>query len=315
MKKALPMIITAGIAQVIAAPVLAEGPIDGKVYGKLNTAIIMEDSNDGDDTYLSNWSSRLGFKGKTELEHGLAAIYQLEYGIDPDETAEDEANHQIFKQRNAFIGLEGVFGQILAGTHDTPLKKTQGSIDMFDRLPQGDFKYVIVGQERITDLVHYTSPKMAGFTVKAATQLQENGDGENGTSVSATYEEGAIFAAIGYDDQVNDSATKYDAVRVAFQYKGDGFTAGAVYSMSEESEGDSDSKEGFIVSGSYKIDAYNLKAQYGAGDEVDEGVQLFALGVDYKLGDKTKLFAYGSTYENDADEEITTFGAGMEHNF
>ncbi|VAW88165.1 hypothetical protein MNBD_GAMMA18-2227, partial [hydrothermal vent metagenome] len=243
--------------------------------------------------------------------------YKLEYGISPDEKAEnaddDKQYRQIFKQRNAYVGLKGNFGKILAGTHDTPFKKTAGKIDMFDRLPNGDIKYIIVGQERINDLVHYTSPKIAdSITVKVATQLQENGEGDNGTSFAANYEKGAIFAAIGVDSDV----VGYDATRLAFQYKGKGFTAGAIYSAFEETKANAKSKDGFVVSGSYKIDAINLKAQYGAGDGKKEDAKLLALGADYKLGDKTKLYGYLSNYKYyAANSKVTTFGLGMEHNF
>lgn len=313
MKKRISLLVGAAVAQGFAVNAMANGPIDGTVYGKINTAIIMEDKKSGaDDTYLSNWSSRLGFKGKTKLDGGLYAIYKLEYGVAPDEKAENADDGQIFRQRNSYVGLKGNFGKVLAGTHDTPFKKTAGKIDMFDRLPQGDIKYIIVGQERINDLIHYTSPKMAGVTVKAATQLQENGDGDNGTSFAATYEKGAIFAGIGVDSDV----VGYDATRLTFQYKGKGFTAGAIYSMSEKAEANADSKNGFIVSGSYKIDAFNLKAQYGAGDGYKEDAELLALGADYKLGDKTKLYGYVSNYEYYAtDSKVTTFGMGLEHNF
>ncbi len=318
MKKTISLLVGAVVAQGFAVNAMANGPIDGTVYGKINTAIIMEDpKSGGGDTYLSNWSSRLGFKGKTKLDGGLYVIYKLEYGISPDEKAEnsddDKQYHQIFKQRNAYVGLKGDFGKILAGTHDTPFKKTAGKIDMFDRLPQGDIKYVIVGQERINDLVHYTSPKIAdSITVKVATQLQENGDGDNGTSFAANYKKGAIFAAIGVDRDV----VGYDATRLAFQYKGKGFSAGVIYSMSEKAEANADSKDGFVVSGSYKVDAFNLKAQYGAGDGKKEDAELLALGADYKLGDKTKLYGYVSNYEYYAtDSQITTFGMGLEHNF
>ena len=202
MKKAITLLVGAVVAQGFAANAMAEGPIDGKVYGKLNTAVIMEDDSTTEDVSLGNYSSRLGFKGKTELSDGLYAVYKLEYGVDPDEKAEDEGNHQIFKQRNSYVGLSHKsYGTIIAGTHDTPLKKVQGNIDMFDRLPNGDFKNVIVGQERINDLVHYTSPKMAGFSVKAATQVQEAGDPDDASSVSVTYDKGAIFAGIGIDQE------------------------------------------------------------------------------------------------------------------
>ncbi len=321
MKKAISLLIGSVVAQGLVANAIADGPIDGTVYGKINTAIIMEDGDaaGSDDTYLSNWSSRLGFKGKTKLDGGLYAIYKLEYGVSPDETAgktssDDAGDKQIFKQRNAYVGLQGEFGKILAGTHDTPLKKTAGKIDMFDRLPNGDIKYVIVAQERINDLVHYTSPKIAdAITVKAATQLQENGDGNNGTSFSATYDKGAIFAAIGVDSDV----VGYDTTRLALQYKAKKYTAGIIYSMSEDATvANAESKDGFIVSGSYKIDAFKLKAQYGAGDGKKKDAKLMAVGADYKLGEKTKLHGYLSSYEYYvADSKVTTLGFGMEHNF
>ena len=312
MKKAISLLVGAVVAQGFVTNAIA-GSIDGTVYGKLNTGIVMTDDNGTEDTALKNMNSRLGFKGSTELEDGLSAIYKLEYNIAPDEKAADTGNSQIFKQRNAYVGLKSKeFGTIIAGYHDTPLKSIQGKIDVFNDMTNGDIKNIIKGENRVNDLVQYSSPKFSGVQLKAATQLKENGDGgENGTSLSATYKEGAIYAAIAMDDQMED----YDTIRLAFQYKGDGFTAGALYSTSEKSEGSADSKDGLVLSGTYMIDAFNLKAQYGMSDEKSEGRELLVLGADYKLGDKTKLFAYTSMLEDDAGTDTSTYSLGLQHSF
>lgn len=311
MKKLLPATIAAVIALPFSATALAEGPIDGKVYGKLNTALVVQDDGSTEDTSLMNNASRLGFTGKTDLGDGLKAVYKLEYEIAPDETAADDGGSGIFKQRDAWLGLETPYGTVLGGSHDTPLKLAQGKIDLFNDLPVGDIKNVVNGEVRAQDIMIYASPKFNGVSILAASQAQENGDGDNGTSASVSFEQNGIYASLAVDQDV----ATYDAIRLAAQYKQDDFTVGAIFNQSEKSDGSSDKKDGWVLSGSYRIEKTTLKLQLAQGDEKSMGREFLAAGADYKLGDKTKLFAFYAGYEDDASKELAAYGVGMEHSF
>lgn len=312
MKKLLTTMMATALLP-LSATAQAEGPIDGKIYGRLNTALVVQDDGTTEDTSVINNASRLGLAGKTDLGDGLKAVYKLEYEIAPDEKAADTAGTSggIFKQRDAWLGLETPYGTVLGGTHDTPLKLAQGRIDMFNDLPVGDIKSVVNGEVRAQDAIVYASPKFNGVSLLAASQAQENTDGDNGVSASVSYDQDGIYVSLAMEQDV----ATYDGMRLAAQYSQKDFTVGALFNQSEKSDGSADKKDGWIVSGSYKLDKTTLKLQLGQGDEISMGRDFMAAGADYKLGDKTKLYAFYAGYEDDASNEKTAYGLGMEHNF
>ncbi|WP_177188982.1 porin [Solimonas aquatica] len=169
---------------------------DVKVYGKFNVGL--DDQKDeigitssngtnssqqtagsvkyADSTWSlhdQNNSSRLGFKGDTELGVGdLKAIFQLEYGVNPfgsEAVGGGSTAQSTFSQRNIFVGLQGGFGTIKAGRIDTPLKLAGEKADQFNDEGIGDDTNLMVGETRINNIIVYTSPKIAeALTVNLA---------------------------------------------------------------------------------------------------------------------------------------------------
>ena len=84
----------------------AEGPIDGKVYGKANLSVVSQDDGGSDEWNLNSNASRLGLKGATKISDGLEVVYQAEYEVCIDSGS---CKGQTFKQRNTFAGLKGNF--------------------------------------------------------------------------------------------------------------------------------------------------------------------------------------------------------------
>ena len=73
--------------------------------------------------------------------------------------------HKVLKQRNTFIGLSGDFGNFFIGTHDTAFKKAQLKIDLFNDT-SSDIKKLFHGENRMNDLVGYTTPEFfKDFTI------------------------------------------------------------------------------------------------------------------------------------------------------
>lgn len=98
-------------------------------YGRFSLGVLNAyDQNEGERvTKIENQASRLGIKGDASLNKTINFIYQLETGINPSDSSKP-----LFSMRNSFIGVEGNFGQFIAGTFDTPLKKAQGKVDLFN---------------------------------------------------------------------------------------------------------------------------------------------------------------------------------------
>lgn len=313
MKKNIPVILSAAVAATFNAAAMAEGPIDGKIYGKINAAIISEDMNGTSDTALESNASRFGFKGKTELDSGISMVYQLEYEVNPTEKMADTKNSTIFKQRNSYIGLgTESAGTVMFGIHDTPLKLAQGKIDQFNDLPVGDIKNLMNGEVRATDVVAYASPSFSGLSVMAAiTQYEDSDEGtEDATSISATYKMDKLYVALAADSEVAGN----DVTRLAAQYSIDALTISAMFNSSEASAGGT-SNNSTLVSAAYKINDFKIKAQFGSGNEKGNGGELTGLGVDYKLGKKSKAYIYTASFKDDTGTDESATGVGIEHKF
>ncbi|KGD66642.1 porin [Alcanivorax nanhaiticus] len=341
MKKNL-LAIAVGAAVAFPGLALADGPT---VYGKVNVSLENADFDDGTDSddewSLNSNASRLGVKGDFDLDvANLKAIYQAEFEINVDDGAKgskdsngDSYNNTI-TQRNIFGGLQGNFGTIMAGKFDTPTKKAQGKIDQFNDL-SGDIKNVLAGENRVSNIIQYSTPKLADMVTLNVAFVPGEGkdvdaDGEadtdiaDTTSISLVAEKDIFYGAVSRDTDMVDELVadstgieSLDITRLAVGLKPGNFELGALYQLAEETEGDGEDSS-IVVSGAFKIDRVKLKAQYGMtdGDQSDEEVTQVSLGADYKLAKASKVYAYGTQLEFDvADEEETIFGIGMEHKF
>lgn len=304
MKKMIPMLVSAAIAMPMVA--MADGPT---VYGKINAALISDDNGSTEDVNVSDNFSRIGVKGAVDLDAGLKAVYQLEYGTDPS-----EVGTTVFSRRNSFVGVQGGFGTILTGSHDTPLKMAQGKVDLFNDLVGADILNVVNGEIRGPDVVAYLSPDFSGLKVIAAATVPEKNDpvlSEGGYSASVSYSMDNLFVALAMDSEI----LGLDQTRVAATYTMGGLQLGALFNQSEPSNGSADSESGMVLSAGYTMDKLTYKLQLAQSDEQSKGEEQIALGVDYKLGDKTKAYVYYSGIEDDANNERTVYGLGLDHSF
>ncbi|HIG66731.1 MAG TPA: porin [Porticoccaceae bacterium] len=301
----------------------AEWPIGGKVYGKANLSLVSQDGGGTSEWNLNSNASRLGIKGESKISEELGVVYQAEYEVCIDS---GDCKGQTFKQRNTFLGLKGSFGMVWAGKHDTPTKLAAKKVDLFNDL-EGDIKNAFEGENRVSNVVAYTSPKMNGFSATLAMIPAEGEDVDqdgqddtglnDGLSYSINYTKGDLYLAIAGDQEVDEQ----DLVRMIAQYQIDALKLGFLYQQNEDNLGAKD-ESGYFVSAAYTLSAdITLKAQYGAiEDDIDgDEEQTLSLGADYKLDKNTKIFIF---YTNNTDSEVglsddefTAFGIGMEHNF
>ena len=319
------LILSVAIASTLgfASQGFAAGPIDGDIYGKINVSIVNADTGT-DDTYkLNSNASRLGVKGKTEIADGLYAVYKAEFEMCVDD---GDCKGQTFTQRNIMGGIKGSFGTVWAGKHDTPTKLAQNKIDLFNDL-EGDIKSTFEGENRVSNIVAYTSPTMNGFSTTVAMIPGEgadvDGDGKDdtgltdGMSYSVSYTMNNLYVAIAGDQDVDSQ----DLIRLVAQYKMDALKVGVMYQQNEDNLGTKD-ESGFFVSAAYQLDEKTiLKAQYGSIEDDADGdeEETLSLGADYKLAKGTKVYVFYTDNTDSstgaADDEDTAFGLGMEHKF
>ena len=303
------------LSMLLLVPVLYLQSEEPTVYGKLWISVESQDTASGTEVDMVSNASRLGIKGSMDFGEGIEAIYQAEYEVDPVDGTADESKDRTFKQRNSFVGLKGSMGTIFLGKHDTATKKSQKKIDLFNDLA-GDIKNILQGENRMSDLVGYTTPKINGFSatfnaIKGTEGLGDDSIGDS-TSTSLSYDSENIYIALAFDSELKG----YDSTRLTLQIP---FNRSQLGIMLQDSEKLSTGVEedGYVISFSQKVgDQGTLKFQQAESDmKLDSGKQ-FSFGYDYKLSNKAKAFFFFTDLSGDntsKEKEIT--GIGFEYKF
>ena len=303
------------LSMLLLVPVLYLQSEEPTVYGKLWISVESQDTASGTEVDMVSNASRLGIKGSMDFGEGIEAIYQAEYEVDPVDGTADESKDRTFKQRNSFVGLRGSMGTIFLGKHDTATKKSQKKIDLFNDLA-GDIKNILQGENRMSDLVGYTTPKINGFSatfnaIKGTEGLGDDSIGDS-TSTSISYDSENFYIALAFDSELKG----YDSTRLTLQIPFNRSQLGIMFQDSEKlSTGEEE--DGYVISFSQKVgDKGTLKFQQAESDmKLDSGKQ-FSFGYDYKLSSKAKAFFFFTDLSGDntsKEKEIT--GIGFEYKF
>lgn len=292
------------------------------VYGKLNLTLQNSDEAAGEQVELRSNASRVGVKGEEELDYGLKAIYQFEWEVDPDGGSGDDN----FSARNQFVGLEGAFGAVKVGRHDTALKEAQGDFDLFNDL-EGDINRTFNGENRLKDYIGYTTPIFAeAFSATVNFFPGEDpaagNDGvADGTSVSVSYETDLVYAAVAHDRDLDGEGV--DTTRLV-----GGYTLGPAQLMLlyQQTDAGGVDGDGFGGSVAYTFGNSTAKLQYLEADiwridpQLDPLDNLLdsqvSLGLDHALGENTKVFGFYTTGDiGDTSASNDYLAIGLEHKF
>lgn len=344
-KTALGLRLSIGIvsALVIGSTALAADSIGATIYGKANVSVINFD-DDGDNIWqLSSNASRLGFKGATQLSGSLVAIYKLEFEVFFDD---GDSGGNVFEQRNIYIGLQGRAGTLFVGKHDTALKLTQLKVDRFNDLPAGDIKNILIGENRINNIISYTTPKFGGLSGTVQLVLNEGddifGNGNKADSLTDSISSALNWRnehfnlALAYDKDVMSNGhadgqmkIPFDSVRITGAVNFDFFEMGAIYEQCKDKWKGvghrQKTTDGYVISGALKSGQWKVYAQLGQSDmpikyALTDNNRQVAIGVDYSLAKSTKLFVYYSRLDweeklTGTDQKDRVFALGFEHKF
>jgi predicted porin len=284
-------------------------------------------------------ANRLGVKGSEDLGGGLKAIYQIEFGINPDDTNNNVvSNSDSITYRNTFVGLAGGFGTALVGRHDTPLKISTGKLDLFaDTL--ADMSGTVGFQDlRADNVFAYISPSFSGFTFAGAIvptggstgfgQLNDQADAINQAwSLAGIYSNGPFYASAAYESlgyelfNSNDSNTSCAPVLVGdyggctnhssdqTQYRfglglldWNGFTLTGIYAHMDHLAGNDAflTGPGDALDGGMPAIPYNWYLPVGP-DQMD----LWQISAGYSFGNAMVKAMYGqSTFDTDYVENL-----------
>lgn len=297
MKKSL---IALAVAGAFAAPAFAATSnvdISGKIAfdvtnvsssGAANDTMIMNDNN-----------SSITLKGSEDLGGGLKAGFSLTYGL-------NVASGATMTGQNQILTLGGGFGTVVMGTHDNLVKGIGRKVDLFADQSTGDARHLTaIGlvDARANNVLAYVSPSFAGVTIAAGRAMDESkADGAADIDMlTANYENGPIYAALGY--YAADYANAEKGWRL-----GGGYTMGdlklvATYQKISDVGGAADSDvKTWGLGAAYAMGPMTFKGQYYSLDKngaSDNDAKMFAVGMDYALSKRTTAQVAYSKVKND----------------
>ncbi len=341
-KQILIAVVSTGLGASTAA--LADADIP-HVYGRADMSIQSTSTGTASSVITTESNkSRLGFHNTHALSDTLDVFYRLEYEITFDERLRS-SNKGFMRGRNSYVGLRNELGEVFLGMSDTPFKVADKNIDLFSDVFLSDIEFLMVGQDRVSDMINVGVKLPGAIKARVAlfpgegTDAEESkdpvsGEGADGIADALSLSLGGNTAGVNWTVAYNNDVLDREVVRVASYGKFGSVQLGGLVQYGGAVSEKADEGVAYTVSGAYKFDARNvIKLQYSFaendmltdvardidGDGVNdvEDAQLWSIGYDRVLAKSTKLYAfYTERVVGDAeDEEYATFGIGVRHDF
>jgi predicted porin len=284
---------------------------DVKVYGRVHAGLQISDTGDEDETSIKSYSSRMGLKGKAKVDDSIDVFFKYEFEVNPADNDKDGKSGENITARSQYVGLKTKYGEVLVGRNDTPLKKSQGKIDLMNNFTS-DIKALFAGENRLGDTIQYKSPSLnhMKFTVSYIAEDNSKQDGETGLSIAAAYgdtklKKTSVYASVARDTKVAGR----DITRLTIHGKLGDATLGGLYQQSEKVDSD-DTVDSFMISASYKLpNDYKLLAQYqdtdGKEGKLKDSGNSTSLGVEKRLSKQARMHLWYSKFrlDNKSDQD------------
>jgi predicted porin len=293
-------------------------------------------------------SSRLGFRGTEDLGGGLKAIFAIESGLQVDAPGATTLG-----DRASFIGLQGGFGTVKLGRHDTSfddIRDLSVVNNLWDSTHLAPTETIFgasangavpafagVGGvadygDRASNQIRYESPNFSGFTFGASYAFDELAAPvkQDITAFNLRYRSGPLDVGYGYQENKNNGALAADALAdrefntLAASYNfGVARVSGGVQNLKTRSG---------IKQNAYSLGvvvpvgtAVELSAGYASAKAKQAGVTTakgtaFSLGATYALSKRTR--AYVAMTDGDVENgvgvtqrERKIYAVGVRHDF
>jgi predicted porin len=327
-------ILAIAIAAAVAAPsAFAAATVYGVAHMSGNSFSSVNDGagNSAGLTSMSSNSSRLGIKGSEDIGGGTSVVYQMEFGVSMDGNADSGANAAtgINSTRNAFVGMGGGFGTVLAGRHDSLIKLSGRKYDLFgDQIGNnrnilgGNATATYVVDGRHNNVLAYVSPTWSGFHFgvayvpsSAVSQVEtyDNAAQKNAAVTAiADYTAGNFSVTAGYIDVDKLGGNAITAYRLGAGYT---FGAAKVVGLYQNAKiATTSAQDSYGIGGSYKVGAAGtIKAQYYSVQETNSAkndATLTTVGYDHAMSKNTTAYVVYAAAANGANASYTTDMAG-----
>ncbi|WP_338763010.1 porin [Massilia sp. METH4] len=206
----------------LAGATAAHAQSSVSIYGIVDAAIVGERGGAaGNVTKVTSGAasaSRIGFRGTEDLGNGLSAFFTLETGSKID-TGDIDSAGTIFN-RQAFVGLKGMFGSVALGRQYTPWHNTLARIgDPFGTGYAGTAKNLFPdfgANIRTSNTLTYAAPASRGFDFELAYSAGEQSDSSTGRQFGGAvgYARGPLTVRLAYNNKNTDTAATATAAAV-----------------------------------------------------------------------------------------------------
>ena len=309
------MIKSAIVTAVIAATTVTT-IADVKVFGRLRMVANCVDTGNSatDECSLENRSSRFGVKANSEISDGLTAFGKYEFGVNADEGAAIGGD----RNRLAYVGLKGGFGEVSLGTRWSPLYlHTVSYVDptnAYGGTWSSGSGYLT--DFRNDDTLNYKN-KFGAASVGVQIQM-DTGTAEDVDEVTIGGSVKVGSATIGFGFQDTTDVQTIAAIHARSKFGP--VSVGGTFSTldSDTAGGDADAMVvalGYAMGGGKVINLVVGNTDNdaaGAGDPTEIGLEY-----THNMGAGFKWFAGFSTLDQDiaGSDDVNQFGAGMRYDF
>ncbi|EPI8118058.1 trimeric porin PorB [Neisseria gonorrhoeae] len=249
----------------------------------------------GTGSEISDFGSKIGFKGQEDLGNGLKAVWQLEQGASVAGTNTGWGNKQ------SFVGLKGGFGTIRAGSLNSPLKNTGANVNAWE---SGKFTGNVLEISGMAKREHrylsvrYDSPEFAGFSGSVQYVPNDN----SGKNRSESYHAGFNYKNSGFFVQYAGSYKRHNYTTEKHQVHRlvGGYDHDALYA-------------------SVAVQQQDAKLTWSNDNSHNSQTEVAATAA-YRFGNVTPRVSYahgfkGSVYDADNDNTYDQVVVGAEYDF
>lgn len=328
------LIISAAIVGMLLSGAAMAQDLSYQVYGQAHVSTDLLNDGDESSVFVSSNNTRFGIKGKYKTDYeAFTVVFQYENNAD---FSGEKQKPSGISTRNSFAGLQGDWGQLIWGRHDTPVFLLGRVADFFsDRI--GDTRNVARDfgakwDERMHSMIMYTSP-LISETVKLNLQHvpAEGRDDYGFFSGSAVYSQSGLTLGLAYELHGKGREAAYadslyladvgeaqnsSAIRAVAAYQEGNFKVAGMFQTISNVGGYEDiSAMTYGLGFSYKLDSgLEPRAQYYMTDPNtdtdDDGASMLVLGLDYHLNKKARLYLAYAMMMNEDKAEYAPFAGG-----
>lgn len=274
-------------------------------------------------------ASRLGFRGHEDLGGGNSVQFQLEHRFNPDTGT--VTNPEVFWHGRSYVQLtNATLGSLYLGREFAPVffqaNKTDpfawdgvGKADMamYGANGVGGYRAPNAGGVRLSNGVGYKTPNLHGFTSNIATSLSEGSAAGRVDSVNVQYNQGPVFAGLGYETVANGSARGQGLANLGFSYDFGAaklmlYAARARWGQGGDSHSRVLSVGGQIPLGQGRLKLLALRVD---PDGASNDSAKLGIGYDYFLSKRTALYADAGFGRMDTRTDSQALALGMKHSF